>query len=164
MKKNLLYIFVGLLTLIVTGCQDPEFVKPTAERQGITSITAIFTSGPYVDKEMVKYIIKDTEQSEFIIPIPWFFPEDSGDETTEYMTKVRVKIEVANNCVINPAVTVLDLNKENSFTFTEPNGKQRTIIIRGERTKSNKCELKTFDIVEPAMAGVIDQDKKTISI
>ncbi|MCS2841431.1 DUF5018 domain-containing protein [Bacteroides thetaiotaomicron] len=30
----------------MSSCQDPEYVLPTAERQGITSLTALFTSGP----------------------------------------------------------------------------------------------------------------------
>lgn len=164
MKKNLLYTLVGLIAMFATGCQEPEFVSPTVKRQGITSITAIFTSGPYVDKEAIKYIISDNTVNTYVIPVPWFFPEDSENETSEYMSNMRIKIEIANNCIISPAVTVLDLTKDNHFQFTEPDGTTRDIIIRGERTKSNKCELKTFDIIEPEMGGVIDQDKNTISI
>ena len=49
MKKNIQYLLLGVLALM-SSCQDPEYVLPTAERQGITSLTALFTSGPYVDK------------------------------------------------------------------------------------------------------------------
>ena len=52
MKKNILYLLLGILAL-TSSCQDPEYVLPTADRQGITSLTALFTSGPYVDKEAV---------------------------------------------------------------------------------------------------------------
>ena len=47
MKKNIQYLLLGVLALM-SSCQDPEYVLPTAERQGITSLTALFTSGPYV--------------------------------------------------------------------------------------------------------------------
>ena len=49
MKKNIQYLLLGVLALM-SSCQDPEYVLPTAERQGITSLTALFTSGPYVDR------------------------------------------------------------------------------------------------------------------
>ena len=58
MKKNILYLLLGILAL-TSSCQDPEYVLPTADRQGITSLTALFTSGPYVDKEAVVYTIAD---------------------------------------------------------------------------------------------------------
>ncbi|MCS2302365.1 DUF5018 domain-containing protein [Bacteroides ovatus] len=44
MKKNILYLLLGILAL-TSSCQDPEYVLPTADRQGITSLTALFTSG-----------------------------------------------------------------------------------------------------------------------
>lgn len=38
MKKNIQYLLLGVLALM-SSCQDPEYVLPTAERQGITSLT-----------------------------------------------------------------------------------------------------------------------------
>ena len=49
MKK--IYLLLGLLS-IMTACQEPEYVLPTADRQGITSLTAIFTSGPLPIKRL----------------------------------------------------------------------------------------------------------------
>lgn len=112
MKK--IYLLLGLLS-IMTACQEPEYVLPTADRQGITSLTAIFTSGPFTDKEIVKYTITDASADKYVIPIPWFYPEDSEDETTPYMTTVRVRAELAPNCTIEPSLTVLDLTKDNYF-------------------------------------------------
>lgn len=57
MKKNILYLLLGILAL-TSSCQDPEYVLPTADRQGITSLTALFTSGPYVDKEAVYILLQ----------------------------------------------------------------------------------------------------------
>lgn len=70
MKKNILYLLLGILAL-TSSCQDPEYVLPTADRQGITSLTALFTSGPYVDKEAVVYTIADASVDKYVIPMPW---------------------------------------------------------------------------------------------
>lgn len=44
MKKNLLYLLIGI-SAFFASCQDPEGVGVDTSRQGITSLTAIFTSG-----------------------------------------------------------------------------------------------------------------------
>lgn len=50
-----------------------------------TSLTALFTSGPYVDKEAVVYTIADASVDKYVIPMPWYYPENSDNETSEYM-------------------------------------------------------------------------------
>lgn len=163
MKKNIISLFTGMLAL-VSACHSPEDVLPTVERQGITSLTAIFTNGKYVDKEIEKYKIQDVLADEYVIPIPWFYPENSDEETDENITAMRIRAEIANNCLIDPPLTILDLTKNNYFTFTEPNGEKRKICIKGERIKSNKCEILTFDILSPEISGIIDSEKQTISL
>lgn len=161
--KKIYLLLLGLLS-IMTACQEPEYVLPTADRQGITSLTAIFTSGPFTDKEIVKYTITDASADKYVIPIPWFYPEDSEDETTLYMTTVRVRAELAPNCTIEPSLTVLDLTKDNYFVYTNAQGEKRKICITGERTKSDKCELLSFSLVDPVVSGVIDNSSNTISL
>ena len=83
MKKNILYFSaIVMLALVMTACQDPEYVLPTADRQGITSITALFTQGKYAEVEAAKLTVTDPDQTDFVIPIPWYYPEDSDDPTT----------------------------------------------------------------------------------
>ncbi len=163
MKNNILYLFVASLVLL-TACHDPEEVAPTIQRQGITSLTAKFTSGPNVEKEAVKYTVSDATTDTYIIPIPWFYPETSDDATTEYMTAMKIEAELANNCKLSPVLGILDLTKENFFTFTSPNGEQRRICIKGERTKSSKCQLLAFALLDPELTGIIDEQNKTISL
>lgn len=164
MKKNILSLLVLVMLMAMSSCEEPKHVAPTVNRQGITSLTAIFTSGPFVDKEMAKLQIGEDMPERLVIPIPWFYPTTSDDETTEYMTKVRVQAALAANCFIEPALTVLDLTKENKFTFIDAQGKSKEIIITGERVKSSACELMTFAINEPALSGIIDKTKKTVSL
>lgn len=148
---------------LISSCQKPEYVNPTVERQGITSLTAYFTSGKYVDQAIARLDVADPEADTYVIPIPWFFPEESTDPTTIYMSNLRVRAELAPNCKIDPPLTVLDLNQENHFTFTDNKGVSRPIIITGKRTKSAKCNLMTFALTEPyRVDGFINDDTKEI--
>ena len=165
MKKNLLYILAMVfLSVSFTSCEEPEYVKPTTERQGLTSLTAFFTSGQFTDQEMARLNLGDELPERLVIPVPWYFPITSDDETTPYMTKVRVRAALAPNCLLYPPLTVLDLTKENKFVFTDAHGNSKNIIITGERVKSNACELLSFAIENPAISGIIDKASKTVSI
>ncbi len=162
--KKLNMLMVGVLALL-SACHDPEFVEPTADRQGLTSLTAIFTSGPFVDQEMATLSIsEDATTDRYVIPIPWYYPETSDDETAQYMNKVRVRAELQENCKIEPGLGVLDLTQDNYFTYTNAKGVQRKICITGERVKSNKCELVAFNLVQPALAGVVNKTTKQVSL
>lgn len=165
MKKNLLYLLIGI-SAFFASCQDPEGVGVDTSRQGITSLTAIFTSGPYKESEAVSHkIFADEYTSDrFVIPVPWFFPETSDNETEQYMTAMRVKAELNNNYIITPSITILDLTKDNYFTLTAPDGSKREICITGQRTKSAACQMITFSLQNPELTGVIDQASKTISL
>ena len=164
MKKTILSLLAMVMLVSVTSCEDPEYVAPTADRQGLTSLTAIFTSGPFVDQEMARLELGDEMPDRLVIPVPWFYPITSDDETTQYMTSVRVQAALDANCFIEPPLTVLDLTKENAFTYTDAHGNKKNIIITGERVKSNACELLAFSINEPALAGVIDKAAKKVSL
>ena len=163
MKKITILTF-ALASLLAASCVKPEFVEPTASRQGLTSLEAIFTFGPYRDQTMGLLTITDDSQERFVIPVPWFYPETSDDETTLYMTKVRVKAGLEPNYSIDPPITLLDLTEENWFTFTDPDGNSRQICITGERVKYAACELQAFSIDEPALTGVIDASARKVSL
>lgn len=156
-------MLLGAVALL-SACHEPEYVAPTADRQGITSLTAIFTSGPFEDKEMAKLTISDPTADRFVIEVPWFYPETSDDETEQYMTKVRVQAELQPNCFIEPKLTILDLTQDNYFTYTDAQGNKTKICITGERVKSNKCELQAFSIIEPAISGIVDKVNKKVSL
>lgn len=149
MKK--IYYLLIVSALALASCQKPEYVEPTVERQGITSLTAFFTSTStqYEDKELAKLVVTDPDADTYVIPVPWFFPEESTDPTTLHMTRVRMRAELAPNCKIDPPLQILDLTLENKFTFTNAQGESRQIIITGKRTKSNKCNLLTFSLTDP---------------
>lgn len=162
MKKIYNLIFIAVLAL-AASCQKPQYVEPTADRQGITSLTAYFTSGKYVDQAIAKLDVTDETMDYYVIEIPWFFPEESEDPTTIYMSSLRIRAELAPNCKIEPALTILDLNLENKFQFTDNKGETRDIIITGKRTKSRKNNLMSFALTEPyRIDGFINDDTNEI--
>ena len=162
MKKGLIYIL--LAATVAAACHQPEYVEPTADRQGITSLVAYFAFGPYEGQELGRLEIADPDVDRYVIPIPWYFPETSDDITTPYMTKVRVRASLQANCKIEPSLSVLDLTEENHFRYTDATGTTRDIVISGERVKSNKCELISFTLKRPSLNGVIDKASKTVSL
>ena len=164
MKKNILYLLALVMLVATSSCEDPKYVAPTADRQGLTSLTAIFTSGPFVNQEMARLEIGEEMPDRLVIPVPWFYPITSDDETTPYMNKVRVQAALAPNCFIEPALTILDLTQENNFVYTDAEGNKKNIVITGERVKSNACELLSFSVIEPALNGIIDKAQKKVSL
>lgn len=162
MKKIYYLILVAVLAL-VASCQKPQFIPPTAERQGITSLTAYFTTGKYVDQQLAKLDVTDENMDYFVIEIPWYFPEETEDPTTIYMSALRIRAELAPNCKIDPPLTVLDLNQENKFTFTNNKGESRPITITGKRTKFRRTDLMSFNVVGTfPCEGFIDNELRKV--
>ena len=162
MKKFLTIICLCALTAV--ACHKEEYVAPTAERQGLTSLTAYFAFGPYEDLELAKLDVTDPDQERFVIPVPWYYPASSDDQTMQYMIRVRVRAEIQPNYTISPALSLLDLTEENVFTLTDPNGKSRRIIITGQRTRSSECDILAFNLTDPAVTGVVDKETKTVTL
>ena len=161
MKK--LYYLMMVCILAVASCQKPQFIPPTAERQGITSLTAYFTTGKYVDQQLAKLDVTDENMDYFVIEIPWYFPEETEDPTTIYMSALRIRAELAPNCKIDPPLTVLDLNQENKFTFTNNKGESRPITITGKRTKFRRTDLMSFNVVGTfPCEGFIDNELRKV--
>ena len=159
MKK--LYYLLMVSIFAVASCQEPQYIEPTADRQGITSLTARFTSTSekYENQVLAKLNVEDPEATEFIIPVPWFYPEESTDPTSIHMTRVRLEAELAPNCRIDPPLAMVDLTEENYYTFTNAQGESREIMITGRRTKSAKCNLMTFTLTKPyQIEGFINED------
>ena len=162
--KSIRYTLLACLALCLAACHQPEPVAPTADRQGITSLSAYFAFGPYEGQEMGRLEISDPDVDRYEIPIPWYFPETSDDITTPYMMKVRVRASLQPNCIIEPALTVLDLTEENHFRYTDATGASRDIVITGKRVKSNKCEIVSFALKQPQMNGMVDKVARKVSL
>ena len=161
--KKIYYLLIVSALAFFSSCQEPEYIEPTAERQGITSLTAYFTTGKYVDQALARLDVADETTENYVIEIPWFFPEETEDPTTIYMSNLRVRAELAPNCKIEPPLTFLDLNQENHFTFTNNRGESRPITITGKRTKSRRTDLISFNVIGIfGCEGFVDNDERKI--
>ena len=166
--KKIFYLLIVTALALLSSCQEPEFVEPTIDRQNITSLTAYFTQGKFVEKEMGKLeIAEDEDIDRYVIPIMYYYPEESDDVTTLEMSRVRVRAELAPNCKIDPPLTILDLNQENPFTFTNSKGESKNIIITGQRVKFKTAQFLSFNLINPetgalVVEGFVDNEEKTI--
>lgn len=151
---------------LLSACHEPQFIESNADRQGITSLSVIFTTGKYVDMEMTRYAIPEDvyEEGYFDIPIPWYYPETSDDVTKDYMFELKVQAELQPNFKISPQLGILDLTEEHKYTLTDPKGNARTIIITAHRAHSSNAELVSFMINDMMMSCIIYKDKKEILV
>ena len=163
MKNNLLYIIATSL-VVLSGCQSPEDIILPTDKQGLSRLVAKITTGEYAEKTAVEYVITDPNASTYIIPVPWFYPEDSNNETTAYMTAMKVEANLDNNFSISPSLSIIDLTKDNHFTITKADGSKRSVIIKGERTKSSACNVISFSLKDKDVTGIIDDAAGTISL
>ena len=165
MKKQILYTGACMAAAFVLGSCSEEFVEPTAQRSGITSLAAYFTSGPNNGKLAIDWKVSGNDATtDYVIPVPYYYPEESNNTTEQYMPKMKVVATLANNCSIDPPLTVLDLTKKNQFTYTNPYGERQQITISGQMTRSDKCAIHAFTVSPGDLTGIIDEDNKTISL
>lgn len=163
MKNKLLYIIISSL-VVLAGCQSPDDIVPPTDKQGFNRLVAKITTGEYAEKIAVEYTISDLSATTYVIPVPWFYPEDSYNETTPYMTAMKVEANLDNNYSIYPGLGILDLTKDNHFTIIDPSGVKKEIIIKGERTKSSACNIISFSLKDKDVTGIIDNAAGTISL
>lgn len=161
MKK---YLTILACVVALASCHKPEYVLPTADRQGLTSLSAIITSGIYEGQELAKLTVTDGDATRFEIPIPYFYPTASNDETLIYMMSLRVQAELQPNWKISPTLGVLDLTEDNEFTLTDPFGNSRTITITGTRVKPADCSLLSMMVEDVKTSAVIYEDTEKILI
>lgn len=160
--KRIAYILAAAAIAMVS-CQKPQFVESTVERDGFTSITAYFLTGEYIGMELAKMTVTDEIIATGLIeiPVPYYYPEESEETTTQYMQKVQMKAELADNCKITPPLTWLNLNQSNEFVYTDAKGKSTPIIIKGKRTKSGNARLMSFSLVD-MFEAFIDEENRII--
>lgn len=150
--------------MLIASCHQPEYIAPTASRQGLTSLAAIITEGQYAEQELGRLMVTDPEAERYEIPIPYFYPEATNDETLIYMMNLRVQAELQPNWKISPKLGVLDLTEDNEFTLTDPQGNSRKFIITGKRFKSPNCKLLSLMVDEVKTSCVIYEDDSKILI
>ena len=161
--KNSIKLFALAALLGLGGCHEPDELTPSVVDQWLNTISAQFATGEYKNDPLAKFTAAVTEgQERIVIDVPYYYPENSSNTTS--ITQMRVTANLDDNCFITPMLGVLDLTKENWFTLTRVDGSKRNFCVTGNIKKSDKCEIISFATDEPAIQGVIDNDRNTISL
>jgi hypothetical protein len=163
MKTNI-KLLAALAALAMVGCQEPVEVPPTTTSIGIHSVSATFLKGELSTNKMAVFSTSVTSlEEDIVIPVPWFFPEDSNNQITD-ITEMRVTATMDYNCFLDPGLCVLDLTKENHFDYTDGRGEHHDIVIRGEIRKLPYKQIIDFQVVNPSLITIIDEANKVIKI
>jgi len=159
--KKILAIF--LCAVAAVACHKVQFIESNADRQGITSISAVIVSGEYADQVLSKLTIDEAAyvSGNFMLEIPYFYPETSEEGTLKYMSELRVQAELQPNFRIEPALGLLDLTEPKTFNFINPKGESREITISAKRVKPRACDLLSFLVEDYMVSGVI-YEKDTV--
>ncbi len=165
MKYIAKYFLAVALALGLTACHEPEYVQPDENAtRGIISIKAIFPDGKYADQVLATLNVTDPDMDRYAIPISWYYPMTSDDQTLVYITDLRIVAKLAPNYYLEPKLSKLDLTEENKFTLKGPDGYSKEIIITGDRRLPDLCDLVTFSITDVMVDGIIYSDKKEVLI
>lgn len=160
MNRKILAIIMGLF-IAVSGCQEPEDLLPSVSRSGINSIKATFDDGT---GEFIGYV-SGSDSSNFVIPIPYFFPESSNNQVTEAQLKhMRISANLDDNVIVEPSLLYLDLTQENTITVTNQLKQKKQYTVSGQIVKSSNAYITDFSLPSLGLAGVINESAKTISL
>src|SRR5690625_1820175 len=162
MKKKMRYFrlkafFLALLGIMIS-CQKPYPLLPSVARKGINSITSSFEYGR---RDFIGEPVED--QNSIIVPIPYFYPEDSDNQVTaEDLKNMRVKAKHDDNVVVDPPLLFMDLNQENVIKVIDQRKDEHEYIVTGEIRKSSASSILSFSLPEPGLDGIIDEDRKSV--
>ena len=168
MKNNIIIRLLAALPLLgcLSACHEPEYISSTADRQGLTSLTAIISEGIYANKELTKLTIDEEmyNSGQFVLEIPYYYPETSTDESVYYMTALRIQAELEPNFKIVPGLGLLDMTESYDFTLECPDGTSRPITISAKRVKPSACQLLSFFIEDYAVSGIIYEEEGRVLV
>jgi hypothetical protein len=143
----------------VNGCQTPDELLPPVAHAGINSVTASFEDGTEFPAIIGNYDI--------VIPIPYYFPEESDNEVTPAMlSKMRMRAVLDDNVYVDPPLLFLDLSpgKTHTITVTDQRKEKHQYTIRSEIRKSSACAIEEFELPDAELTGIIAEDAKVISL
>ncbi len=161
--KNKLFIITSIIIILstgMTGCHQPDELLPPVSRNGINSLTVTFPDGSGNFTVTV-----EEGMTEIVIPIPYFYPEDSDNQITEDMIKkMKVKANLDDNVIVEPALTFIDLSQTTTITVIDQRKERKQYTVRGEIQKSKNALIENFSLPEYGLSGIINHNEGTISL
>lgn len=164
MKTKILSLLSGIAILAgLTACQDPHEFSPVKQNEQFDSMTAKFYDD---DRDENSFQAEfDYENKVITIVIPYTYPANSDSylEAAD-ITHMNMTCQLKTGLVLTPALTSMDLSKDNYVTVTDNTGVQTRYTIRGEIRKSRACEILDLSIPEVGVSGVINPNDLTIKL
>lgn len=163
-RYNFFTILFTAILLLMSACHSVEVMEPSEPRGAINNVKARFVAEDGTQYGEFVGEIKEGS-SEIVIPIPYFFPEDSNDEVTDAMLKdMKMLANLNDNSMITPSLTFMDMTKENKITVIDQKKNRKEYTIRAEIIKSSKAQILEFNLVSNGLSGIINETTKTISL
>lgn len=165
MKNKILSIITLLSSTLFffNSCQKVEDLTPSVSRFGINSITASF----YGDESSENFFQSEIDYEKGIITMvfPYNYPRLSDKVLTmENLKHMRVEANLDDNVIVSPSLLSMDFTKENSITVTDQKKEKKTYKVVAEIRKSNEAKITNFVLKSLGLNGIIDEEKKTISL
>ena len=164
MKDRILsFVSAAALLIDMSACQDPHEFSPTDYDEPFKSMTASFFNDDNESNSFPAEI--DYENHRITIVIPYNYPPNTDNHIEpSNITHMRVMCNLENGQILEPALTWLDLSKENAVYLTDGYGVRTQYTIVGEIRKSAECEIFDFSLPDDNLSGVINPDTHTITI
>lgn len=163
--KTKFYSLVAAAALLMGGaaCQETYEFMPTEYDELFDSMTAQFLND---DRDENNFAAEFDYVNHIItIVIPYTYPPGSDSYLEEAdITNMKLRCNLKNGVIIEPALSMLDLSKDNYVTVIDNKGVRTPYTIRGEIRKSNECEILDFSLPEAGVPAVINPNAKTISL
>ena len=151
------------ILFVLSACQKPDDLTPSVSRDGVNSITASFINDGSTENSFKSEI--DHENGIITIVFPYNYPSNTDKVLTlSELTKMRITANLDDNVIISPALLFFDLTKENMITITDQTKVKRQYKVVAEIRKSAESKISEFELIEASLVGVINEEKKTISL
>jgi hypothetical protein len=167
--KNKIYLLILMGALFaINGCQTPDELLPPVAHSGINSVTAYFTDadGNILDADKGKFTANVTEgNTAIVISVPFYFPEESDNQvTTAMLSKMKMRANLDDNVMVEPALLYMDLNQSNAITVTTQRKEKVEYTVSSVIRKSSACVIEEFKLPSLNLDGIINETAKTISL
>lgn len=168
MKYKLLSIIAVLsLSMSMVSCHDAEEYAPTDVKGSEGCFESFKAYFPDEDRGDENEFIGEIDYTNHTICVvfPYNYPRLSENVLTDLdISNMRIMCNLKSSVRLEPAVTFMDLSKENFITVIDGYGTKTKFRVWGEIRKSAECAITSFKLPDDGIDGIINEDTKTINL
>lgn len=163
MKTKILSLASAVVLLLgASACQDVHEFAPDIQNEPFDSMSASFFDD---DRDENSFPAEfDFDNHVITVVVPYTYPacSDSYLEMAD-LARMKVQCNLKQGHVLEPALTWLDLSKDNQVTITDGYGTKTDFTIRAEIRMSSECEILDFTLAN-GLSGVINTQTNVIAL